>query len=294
MYKAKCIILLLIGIIVLGISCKDDRQKQIESLVAEWNGRIIQIPDSMFFVRAGNDTVENFSIQADYKVFSYSDSIGCSGCKMQLFGWRSFIEEIDSIFDFHISVLLVVHPNDLDDFFYLLRKQLFDYPVCIDLEDRFNKLNKFPSDQIFQTFLLDKNNQVLCIGNPILNSHIKQLYYEIIKDGKLESDNGCLNNPVVVLEPQELQLGAFSCQEPQGSYFNIHNQGQEDIRIKEIISSCECITVEPEKERIAPGEDVRVYVSYHAEDSGKFFREIFVRFDNGQKYIVNVRGQAIE
>ena len=51
----------------------------------------------------------------------------------------------------------------------LLRRVHFSYPVCIDEKDSFNLLNKFPKDNRFQTFLLDKNKKVVAIGNPINN-----------------------------------------------------------------------------------------------------------------------------
>ena len=40
-------------------------------------------------------------------------------------------------------------------------------PVCIDIDDQLNKLNKFPADITFQTFLLDKDNKVAVLGNPV-------------------------------------------------------------------------------------------------------------------------------
>lgn len=50
-----------------------------------------------------------------------------------------------------------------------MKRDKFDIPVYIDSEDRFNRLNRFPSDPIFHTFLLDKDNKVAVIGNPVHN-----------------------------------------------------------------------------------------------------------------------------
>ena len=38
-----------------------------------------------------------------------------------------------------------------------------------------NNLNKFPADITFQTFLLDKNNKVVVLGNPIHNIAVNDL-----------------------------------------------------------------------------------------------------------------------
>jgi hypothetical protein len=48
---------------------------------------------------------------------------------------------------------------------YLTRRDKFTYPVCFDEQDELNRLNRFPSDMTFQTFLLDKENKVVAIGN---------------------------------------------------------------------------------------------------------------------------------
>ena len=61
-----------------------------------------------------------------------------------------------------------------------LKTENFDYPVCIDEKDSINKLNHFPVEMRFQTLLLDKENKVLAIGNPVQNPKIKELYLKII------------------------------------------------------------------------------------------------------------------
>lgn len=38
----------------------------------------------------------------------------------------------------------------------------------------------------FHTFLLDKDNKVLAIGNPIHNPKVKELYLKIIQGEKVE------------------------------------------------------------------------------------------------------------
>ena len=55
--------------------------------------------------------------------------------------------------------------------------------MCVDVDNRFNKLNNFPADMTFQTFLLDKNNKVVAIGNPIHNLKVRELYLKIIQGG---------------------------------------------------------------------------------------------------------------
>lgn len=62
----------------------------------------------------------------------------------------------------------------------LLIRENFDKPICLDRSDSLNQLNHFPKDIRFQVFLLDKNNKVVVIGNPVHNPNVKELYLEEI------------------------------------------------------------------------------------------------------------------
>lgn len=71
----------------------------------------------------------------------------------------------------------------------LLENSYFNHPVCIDEDDAFNRLNHFPSDMSFQTFLLDKDNKVVVIGNPIHNLKLGELYMQIIQGEEKKQKN---------------------------------------------------------------------------------------------------------
>lgn len=49
-----------------------------------------------------------------------------------------------------------------------------------------NLLNHFPIDDSFRSFLLDRDNKVVIIGNPIHNPNIKKLYEKIICSKSLD------------------------------------------------------------------------------------------------------------
>lgn len=83
-----------------------------------------------------------------------------------------FIEEQDSLTESRVPVLFYLHPKNDKDIEYILYENNFDYPVCIDHGVNFGRLNMFPSEMRFQTFLLDKDDQVVTIGNPIHNPKV--------------------------------------------------------------------------------------------------------------------------
>jgi len=63
-----------------------------------------------------------------------------------------------------VPVCFFLYPRNRKELEYILKLNNFSYPVCIDEQDSLNKLNHFPSDIIFQAFLLDKNDKVVAVG----------------------------------------------------------------------------------------------------------------------------------
>ena len=76
--------------------------------------------------------------------------------------------------------LFAFHPKNKKEISFLLKRDRFLYPVFIDEKGGFDALNHLPSDVNFQTFLLDSQNKVIAIGNPVHNKKVRDLYLQII------------------------------------------------------------------------------------------------------------------
>lgn len=179
----KTLNLILLVLLPIFFSCKNEqkeKEKHIAQLVNEWQGKQIVFPENLIFTRYLTDTTDFRIPQSEYKVLVYVDSIGCTSCKLQLHKWKELIEYTDSVTQEKVPFLFFFHSKDYKEIRYLLKRDGFDRPVCIDMDDRLNKLNKFPADMTFQTFLLDKNNKVAALGNPVHNTAIKDLYLKQI------------------------------------------------------------------------------------------------------------------
>jgi hypothetical protein len=165
------------------VSCKsnkkiDNNSKEVEILMREWTGKSIQIPDIQPTVIISKDSVRH-AVTTDnkYKILLYVDSTGCTKCKLQLHIWKRYMEEINSKADF----MFYFHPKTNKEELYLLfSSEEFIQSVYIDNNDSINKLNRFPDNPMFQCFLLDKDNKVTAIGNPVHNLKIWELYKKII------------------------------------------------------------------------------------------------------------------
>lgn len=265
--------LLSLLLIVGFVSCEKSGKEKFDDLVKEWNGKQILYPSAIHFTALGTDTV--YSLESKYKIITYVDSVGCTSCKLRLPQWKDFICQLDSIGDVPVGFFL--YPKNRKELIYTLKLNNFSYPVCIDEKDSLNKLNHFPSDMMFQTFLLDKDNKVLAIGTPIHNPHIKELYLKIIQGEQIgKEDKSKQIKTRVDVDKTSVSMGNFGWQEEQKAVFALKNTGDNLLVIQDVTTSCGCTTVAYSREPVQPGGEATLKVAYKAEHPGYFKKTITV------------------
>ena len=267
----KVLYLLFLNILLLA-SCQETKKEYVKHLVEEWQGKEIKFPENPVFTRLVKDTLDYRIPDSDYKVVSYIDSIGCVSCKLQLSRWKEFIAQVDSASGKAIPFLFFFQSKDNGDLRRTLRTDNFTLPVCIDTEDSFNKLNHFPSEMMFQTFLLDKDNKVVVIGNPIHNLKVRDLYLQKIAGITVTE----LPETILVTNQEEYDMGVVGQEETKAQQVILRNNGTEIFKLKGITTSCECTTTEQDWTEIAPGETATLTVYYKAEEPGDFYRTVTI------------------
>ena len=255
-------------------SCQESREEAMLRLVNEWNGKEVKFPSRSVFTIQGRDTVDFEYAGADYKIVTYIDSVGCTSCKLQLSRWKELMAEVDSLMDGNVPFLFYFHPKDVRELRYLTRRDGFTYPVCFDKEDELNRLNRFPTDMLFQTFLLDKDNKVVAMGNPVLNPKVKELYLGLVSGSR--SSKSSAKTTQVSVDQTELDFGSFPKEEKQECSFILSNTGKGLLVIQDIITSCGCTKVEYSKAPVRPGGALEVKVIYEAEQAEYFNKRITI------------------
>lgn len=146
-------------------------------------GQKNRIPNNYQYNLLSTDTTINIGealLKSEYKILLYVDSAGCMTCKLHLSKWNNLIKESEYLPLDKLSFLLFFHQNNKKELSLLIKRENFNYPVFIDVKNEINQLNNFPTQSDLQCFLLDKDNKVLLIGNPVKNSKIKELYMRVI------------------------------------------------------------------------------------------------------------------
>ena len=262
-------------------SCSDDKKHNIEVLVKEWNSKEISFPDNPVFTRFVTDTVPYRIPKTDYKVVVFVDSVGCISCKLQLPRWKEFMHNVDSLSDGNVPFIFFFQTKDVRELRYILRRDNFSHPVCIDTEDSFYKLNRVPNEMMFQTFLLDSKNRVKVIGNPIHNLSIKDLYLKEIAGIEAEP------LPITTIEADsaEYHYGVVGENMTASKKIVLQNTGNEVFRIKGTITSCDCMIAEYDWDEIPPGGKAAMTVEYKAEEPGDFWRTIAIYGNIPEKFV---------
>lgn len=128
---------------------------------------------------------------AEIKLVVYTDSADCSSCVLKkMYKWNGLLRRM-RIYGERVQAYFIFRPlsKDMGDF-YLSMKQFTPLcPVYWDSLGVFERANsQIPSDPALHTFLLDKDNNVLLVGNPVWNEKIKELFWQIVEEklGKRE------------------------------------------------------------------------------------------------------------
>ena len=254
-------------------SCKD-RRDDINQLVNKWEDKEIVFPAHSIFTVQGRDTVSFSFSDANYKIVSYIDSVGCTGCKLHLPRWRRFMYEVDTLMNASVPFVFYFHPKNIEDLRYIIRRDTFTHPVCLDVSDKFNILNHFPSEKAFQTFLLNKKNKIIAIGNPILNPKVKELYLKILAGNISKTTTTSMTE--VAIDNLKLDFGSFIHSEIQERSFVLTNIGEAPLIVQDITTSCGCMKTRYVKKPIPPGEKLEITLIYEAEQAEYFNKTIAI------------------
>ncbi len=285
----------LIFIFFILASCRDMKNGRLVRLINEWEGRTIYFPSDMCLTSYSIDSVMTNCNKSKfpYTILNYVDSTGCLSCRLQLPKWNEMIEDFDSIAPHKVAYLFVFTPKDKDLLIDLLKRESFPHFVYIDETDTLNKMNHFPKDESFQTFLLDKDDRVLAIGNPIHNPKVKELYKKVIlRDETFKQIPH--KNTTVKKDKSVVNLGSFPSEEEVVTEFTLTNTGDTPLVVVDVVTSCGCTTVEYSRKPVLPGKGLKLSIKYKADQPGYFNKSVKVFCNAGKSpLLLNITGNAL-
>lgn len=134
-----------------------------------------------------NDSILEISPwkKAKMKLVHYIDSATCSTCYLQKAATNEFLHSMERLSKNEFYNVFIINPDKKtrtrieDDF----KEKQIPSTVFLDSANIFMGLNpNIPSESMFHTFLLDENNKVILIGNPMVNKQIEEMLVLIVEE----------------------------------------------------------------------------------------------------------------
>lgn len=283
---------LLISTTCVLFACSNSKKEYIYSQLKDIEGKILNYPNLDSLTIQGKRTVKFYLNQHKHTIVTYIDSGGCTKCKLHLSEWKRLIHEVTSITNDSMPVLFFLYPKNRNELVSTLRKELFNYPVYIDDNNAFNNLNTLPDNNDFHTFLVNEEQKVIAIGNPIHNPKVKELYLNILSGKEIQTNTEEIQT-TTQLSSSMLDMGKFSALKEQSKELLIKNTGNHPLVISEAVTSCGCISVEYNKVPVSPGGSIKLNVIYKAEKPEHFNKTITIYGNmSSSPIVIKVKGEV--
>jgi len=165
------------------ISCNNEQSLSKELLLLQ--SRPVILPLNEDLIIRNVDSILMNGKKDELKYIIYSDSLDCTSCMINnLSSWNPILEYSKKyngklIFQFIFSPI----KKDLRQINMLIEHSGFKHQIMIDLKKNFEKLNPhLPKNKALHSFLLDENNNVILVGNPLHNKKIEEMFYKIVEE----------------------------------------------------------------------------------------------------------------
>lgn len=174
----RIVLVALMGLVLFSCSSKDDIKKKVAQMaeipiLIEEKDMTIWMPDSNIYM--GNEQRKSLTFVV------YADSTQCSPCFINhLKEWEEMLK-LENDQRHPVQFLFIMEPRKgvSKTLCEKLKESGFRHSVLIDENSLFRKANpQIPEDALYHTFLLDEDNKVILVGNPLRSEEIEKLFYK--------------------------------------------------------------------------------------------------------------------
>ncbi len=134
------------------------------------------------------DEAEALCAENTVKLIQYHSAEDCSTCQVSVLdGWLNFNRLYDDGDKFMLFVIMAAIPDvekrnrQIEEIERYKTDYGVEYNMCVDRGDNFFKSNSnILSNEKYRTLLLDRNNVVVMVGDPVSNPKINELFMKTI------------------------------------------------------------------------------------------------------------------
>lgn len=163
-----------IGITAWVTTHSDDTLKQ---QILEMQGKTINLNlKNTDVYYNGKDTLYN---HADAKrLVVYIDSLSCSTCFLN--NMMTYYDINDSLVNKGGHLIVILHPKHakIEEIEEKVVADKYPFYCIIDGNNEFLSTNNIPDNNLLHSFMLDKNDKIILVGDPTRNSKMKELFFK--------------------------------------------------------------------------------------------------------------------
>lgn len=176
-------------IIIIVVSCVacDSKERRIQQTIEKMYASPISIPYDKLICWTDDSILEhNLKEQPELQLVHYVDSTLCSSCYLSKITLCNDLFEIESRSRNKFRNVIIVEPgkkmSNMRKLYYEYQAGVLPKTIYIDSACVFKKNNSsIPKGMIFHTFLIDENNKVIYVGNPLVSKKVKDDILQILR-----------------------------------------------------------------------------------------------------------------
>lgn len=180
----KSVFITFICSVLFFVACSN-RERQFSNEIKVLQSRAIRLPSKSLIVQEGKEVQRSNINKEILKLIVYADSLECTPCAINhIDSWKYLINYMEQ-FNNQLRFYFIFSPKKKEAYEtkLMLAQMKFNYPILLDTLGEFESLNThLPKNRTLHTFLLDKDNNVILVGNPSRNKKIKEMFNKIVEE----------------------------------------------------------------------------------------------------------------
>ena len=222
-----------------------------------------------------------------YYIIRYVDSKHCIPCKLSY-------QELQHIFDMVnakqklLGAKIIFNSKDKNLIWSLAKKENITFPIAMDSTSSICKLNRCLRNIDNGYILIDKDYNILAIGNPLTNKDVREVYDRLFANSfakSFELTKGEISSRI-------LELGTINGKEKFDTCIYLYNYGKRPLVINDFITACGCLKISIKDKVIFPMHKAKCFVSIKP-DKGFFQKNVSILSNSEDPLHFKVEGNAI-
>ena len=174
--------MILFCLMLTGVCCNKptSKKEKFQEKVKQYQGKkvVLPMPDSILYKGQMRNIRKSGIKNNKLKISTYING-KCHSCIEGFSKWQELIDISNKNKNFNI-IFYVYTDNKKEFKEYFYPTIIHDFPLVIDKKQQYLKSNEIPEFGKFNTFLLNKNNHIILVGNPIYTDKLMKLYKQEI------------------------------------------------------------------------------------------------------------------